>query len=626
MPQYLSPGVYVEEVDRGSKPIEGVGTAVAAFVGFTEKGPREAMLVTNWQQFVEAYGGFIDGAYLPTSVYGYFLNGGTRAYVMRITPAISLPQRGSSRTSLEVTPLLTAGSADAVSVNVSDSGKNGRFNLTVQRGDSTETFKELSSDKTDRDGYVESVINNPKSGSKYVRIHDASGNRDNVEVRAPKAGSYTFLQPTSDAGGSAAELASPATRLSARAAGDTPVLELRPIPTMTKTVTIEVADVPDQDELFRLVFKADGEAQESFDVSFKKSPQYVESVLNNPRTGSKLVRAKDLATDSQLSPADRRPLTGSSTMPGSTPKSKGGDKVSVSSSDFTGDVAARTGLGALAALDDVTMVAMPDLMGLYQKGLIDMKQVIVAQTAMMNHCELMKYRVAILDAPPDMTPQQVDTWRRSEANYDSKYAALYYPWIEVDDPNQKGRTMLLPPSGHMAGLWARNDAERGVHKAPANEVIRGVIGLERQITVGEQDGLNPYGVNCIRAFPGRGIRVWGARTLSSDPSWRYLNVRRLFNFVEASIERGTQWAVFEPNDPSLWSRLRRDVGAFLYNVYLSGALMGASPDMAFFVKCDAETNPPSVVDAGMVITEVGISPVKPAEFVVFRIGQLSQVG
>ncbi len=626
MPQYLSPGVYVEEVDRGSKPIEGVGTSVAAFVGFTEKGPRQATLVTNWQQYVDTFGSFIEGAYLPTSVYGYFLNGGGRCYIQRISPAISLPQRGSSRSSLEVTPLLTAGSADAVTVQLSDSSKAGRYKLTIQHGSTTENFDDLSSDKKDKAArYVENIVNDPVKGSKFVRVHDASGNRAGADERAPKAGSYSF---PSDGAAPVAELPAPAVRLSARGSSDTPVLEVKPAPNMNKAVTVEVAEVQGQDELFKLMLKAEGEAAESFDVSFKKGPQYLETVVNNARTGSKLARVKDLAPDSQLSVADRRPATGSAALAGTEASADGksSEKVVVTSADFTGDAATRTGVNGLEVLDDVTIVAMPDLMGLYQKGLIDMKGVQSVQTAMMNHCENMKYRVAVLDSPPDMTPQQINDWRMKEANYDSKYAALYYPWIEIENPVEKGKTMLSPPSGHMAGIWARNDNERGVHKAPANEIVRGAIGLERQITMGEQDGLNPNGINCIRAFPGRGVRVWGARTVSSDPSWRYLNVRRLFNFVEASVERGTQWIVFEPNDQALWSRIRRDISAFLYNVYLSGALVGTSPDQAFFVKCDAETNPPSIVDAGMVITEIGIAPVKPAEFVVFRIGQISQAG
>lgn len=623
MPQYLSPGVYVEEVDRGSKPIEGVATSVAAFVGFTEKGPREATLITSWEQYRLTFGDFIEGAFLPTSVYGYFLNGGSRAYIVRVSPAITLPQRNSIKAALEVTPLLAAGSDEPVSVSIGDSG-SGRYKMTVQRGDTTETFDNLSSDKADTQArYVESVINDPSKGSKLVRIFDASGNRDSADTRAPKAGSYSF--PTGDDKAPAPELPPPSIRLSARGAENVPVMELRPAPGMNKTLTVEVADVAGQDELFKLILKSEGDT-ENFDVSFKKGAQYLESVINSGKTASKLARVKDLAADSPLSPADRRPAAGTSQLTVGPAIKVDPGKVSISSADFTGDVMARTGVGGLEAADDVTMVMAPDLMSLYLKGQLDLKGLQVVQTAMMNHCEGMKYRVAILDAPPDMNPQQINNWRMKEANYDSKYAALYYPWIEIDNPIQKGKTMFSPPCGHMAGIWARSDTERGVHKAPANEIVRGAVGLERQITMGEQDGLNPNGINCIRAFPGRGIRVWGARTLSSDASWRYLNVRRLFNFVEASIERGTQWIVFEPNDYSLWQKINRDVYAFLSNVYLSGALFGASPDQAFFVKCDDQTNPPSIIDAGMVITEIGICPVKPAEFVVFRIGQLSQAG
>ncbi len=241
---------------------------------------------------------------------------------------------------------------------------------------------------------------------------------------------------------------------------------------------------------------------------------------------------------------------------------------------------------------------------------------------MINHCERMKYRFAVLDAPPGMSPQEIAEWRKVTAGYDLKYGALYYPWIAVTNPlGANGANMLIPPSGHIAGIYARVDSERGVHKAPANEVVMGALGLEVNLTKGEQEGLNPNGVNCIRAFPGRGIRVWGARTISSDPAWRYVNVRRLFNFVEASIENGTQWVVFEPNDQDLWARVRRDVSAFLRNVWRSGALFGETPEQAFYVKCDEELNPLEVRDAGQLIIEVGLAPVKPAEFVIFRISQ-----
>jgi phage tail sheath protein FI len=268
------------------------------------------------------------------------------------------------------------------------------------------------------------------------------------------------------------------------------------------------------------------------------------------------------------------------------------------------------------------VIAAPDLMGAYQQGALDLEEVKAAQLALISHCEQMGDRMAILDPPPDLTAQQVRVWRQETAGYDSKFATLYYPWVKVFDP-AGGRTIMMPPSGHVAGLWSRTDTERGVHKAPANEVLRGVIDLQNNLTKGEQDLLNPIGVNCIRSFPGRGVRVWGARTLSSDPAWRYINVRRLFNYIEESILLGTQWIVFEPNDQRLWGTIRRNITAFLTEEWRSGALFGATAAESFYVKCDSETNPPEVIDRGQVVCEIGLCPVKPAEFVVFRLSQFS---
>jgi phage tail sheath protein FI len=253
---------------------------------------------------------------------------------------------------------------------------------------------------------------------------------------------------------------------------------------------------------------------------------------------------------------------------------------------------------------------------------IDLEGVKAVQLAMIAHCELMGDRVAILDAPPGYDAQQIREWRVDKAGYDSKYATLYWPWIKVFDP-VAGKATFVPPSGHMAGIWARSDGERGVHKAPANEVVRGAISLELQLTKSEHDQLNPWGINCIRAFPGRGIRVWGARTLSSDPAWRYLNIRRLFNYLEGSILRGTQWVVFEPNDMALWERVKRTINAFLVRTWRDGALFGGTPGEAFFVKCDGENNTAETMDAGQLIVDIGVAPVKPAEFVIFRIAQFS---
>jgi phage tail sheath protein FI len=227
-----------------------------------------------------------------------------------------------------------------------------------------------------------------------------------------------------------------------------------------------------------------------------------------------------------------------------------------------------------------------------------------------------------VDPPPGLNAQQIREWRVDKARYDSKFATMYWPWVKVMDP-LAGQASFMPPSGHMAGIWARSDDTRGVHKAPANEVIRGVLEPELLLTKGEHDQLNPQGINCIRAFPGRGVRVWGARTLSSDPAWRYLNVRRLFNYIEKSVLDGTQWVVFEPNDMALWERVKRTISAFLVRVWRDGALFGATPAEAFYVKCDSETNPSEVIDAGQLVVEIGIAPVKPAEFVIFQIAQFS---
>jgi uncharacterized protein len=265
---------------------------------------------------------------------------------------------------------------------------------------------------------------------------------------------------------------------------------------------------------------------------------------------------------------------------------------------------------------------VPDLMTTMPGQTLDLEMVKAVQTMMINHCEMMGDRLAVLDAPPDMNPMEIKEWRMETAAFDSSYGVLYYPWIEIMDP-VTNRPINVPPSGHMAGIWARSDNTRGVHKAPANEVVRGVTNLTYTVTKGEQDTLNPIGVNCLRAFPGMGYRVWGARTLSSDPSWRYINVRRLFNYIEKSLQLGTMWTVFEPNDVRLWNRIRRDVNSFLMGIYSQGALFGATPSQAFYVKCDEELNPSHTRDLGQLVVEIGVAPVKPAEFVIFRVSQWS---
>jgi phage tail sheath protein FI len=302
--------------------------------------------------------------------------------------------------------------------------------------------------------------------------------------------------------------------------------------------------------------------------------------------------------------------------------------VPVNGRKFAGSESARAGINGLAVADDVTIVVVPDLVTAATKddGSVDLNMWKAVQTALISHCEQNGNRMALLDAPPGMTPQQIKDWRSDVAMYDSAFAALYYPWIKVANPiGVNGDSeVLIPPSGHIAGVWARTDESRGVWKAPANDTMRGVLDIERTVTQNEQSLLNPLGINCIRPFGTRGIRIWGARTLSSDTDWRYINVRRLFNMIESTILEGTQYVVFEPNDVGTWEGVKRTLTSFLRGLWSAGALFGSSADQAFYVKCDAETNPPESIDQGKLVVEVGIAPVKPAEFVVFRISQQKQ--
>ena len=528
MPAYRSPGIYVEEVSSGSRPIEGVGTAVCAFVGFTEHGvPDQPTLVTNWTQYTKAFGGFVDGGYLPQAVYGYFLNGGGAAYVVRVG------------------------------------------------GDEASAANGVASD-----GTAAAAAQPETSAGPGVLPAAGDGNRPALRARA----------------------------LAAEGTGG--------------AVAVEVADAGEPGEdLFKLIVLVDGREAEVFDnLSPRRGARNAATVV---KESSKLIALEEVKGGAALVPAKgvRVALTPTAAAAPAVPD--GTVPAHISPSDYVGNTADRTGFAGLEAIENVTMLCVPDLMSAYQAGTVDLEGVKAVQLAMIAHCELMADRVAILDAPPGLGAQQVQDWRVGVAGYDSKYATLYWPWIKVMDPG-RGRPVFMPPSGHVAGVWARSDETRGVHKAPANEVMRGVIDLETNITRGEHDQLNPIAVNCIRSFPGQGIRIWGARTLSSDAEWRYLNVRRLFNFVEKSILDGTNWVVFEPNDRFLWGAVRRTITMFLRRVWRSGALFGRTPEEAFFVKCDEENNPPENRDAGILTVDIGIAPVKPAEFIVFRVSQYSQ--
>jgi hypothetical protein len=504
---YLSPGVYIEEVNTGVKPIQAVGTSTAAFVGITaeasvkginpqtgepeviESRLNKATLVTSWLQYTKIFGDFISDAFLPDAVYGYFTNGGGPCYVTSIR---AVQESDDVATAAEVIVPAAKGNSFKVTATVAGSGGNG---LSVS------------------------------------------------------------TQADVDADGKA-----------------------------TGTFSLTVGDET-----------RTGLSMKKGDDNFVGNASFTAVTISDVGSGTAV------------------PTDGSYTL-------AGGGTTPLSHEDFIGDVAERTGIMGLEAMDDVRILLCPDLMAGYDGSEEAKERIKAVQTAMMAHAENTR-SFAVLDTPPGLNAQQAKEWY-AYTNYDTSYAAMYYPWIKVADMSDSPKiSKFVPPSGHIVGIYNRSDSERGVHKAPANEVVRGAIDLELQLTRGEQDTLNPLGVNCIRSFPGRGIRVWGARTLSSDGSWRYINVRRLFILIETSMDIGLQWVVFEPNDADLWARVRRDVATFLRMLWRGGALFGASEDQAFYVRCDGELNSREVRDLGQLIIEVGVCPVKPAEFVIFRISQ-----
>ena len=527
MPTYAAPGVYIEEVPSAQKVLSAAATAIAAFVGFTERAPTDDLardpdgtmprLVTSWTQFEKLFGSFAPKCMLPLAVYGYFQNGGTVAYIVRIPNS---------------TP---AGAPSTIALPAADRvlGKP----ITV------------------------SSVHNDADLS--VQISRADGGND------------------------------------------------------------DAADGPNP---FNLSVVKGGKTVESFDgLTLAPGETNAETVVN---AQSKQVTVKidldksvDLTSITELLKGGVFPL-----------EKVAPTAVAVNGRKFAGSESARTGINGLSIADNVTMVIVPDLVTActdpdgdpekFNYGLFKSVQI-----SLIAHCEEHKNRLAILDSPPNMTPQKMLEWKTETAMYDSAFAALYYPHIKIDNPlgTNGNSEILIPPSGHIAGVWARTDESRGVWKAPANDTIRGCLNVEFEITKADQSLLNPEGINCIRPFGSRGIRIWGARTLSTDTDWRYINVRRLFNMVESTIMDGTQWAVFEPNDVRLWEGVNRTLTGFLDGLWKAGALFGTSADQAYYVKCDAETNPPASIDDGRLVVEVGLAPVKPAEFVIFRISQHKQV-
>jgi phage tail sheath protein FI len=601
MPEYLAPGVFVEEIDSGSKPIEGVGINTAAFVGYAKSGEfNKPIFISNWSDFCRIFGEDDDVVL------------GALAQEIGKSPVEHLSAKRASRKSLleyaqqALTHQKTTGGNGSVP---SWSEFVRKYNISL----SPQPFTE--------DSYLAYAVRG---------YFDNGGGRAYIVRIARDQNLRLFRQDAKPA------LPEPA-RPASVAIGPYTVKALEAGP-KGNAVSVEVEHAP-EGEGFSVKIHSDGKT-ETFGDPKPLTPSTFKSQFR-----SKIV---EVATATEV---ETRPAAGVFNLTGGLEAVQPANLATLPLSnelarteveDFIGDEARRSGLAALSLIDDINMIAVPDLMagcwrteslagGDASIEILDIddkrkQQILDVQSMLISYCERMGDRMAILDPIPGLAPQDMkETTLSAPFSCDRGQAAIYYPWIKVVDrvnPRSK-RTIYCPPSGHIAGVWARVGVERGVHKAPANESLMGAVALEYDVTKGEQEILNPNGINCIRSFPGTGIRVWGARTLATvgNPSWKYVNVRRLFNYLEKSMERGLQWVVFEPNDHDLWGRVRRNLSAFLFTEWKEGKLFGVVPEEAFYVKCDAETNPQEMIDLGRLYVEVGINPVKPAEFVIVRIGQ-----
>ncbi|HEX2828606.1 MAG TPA: phage tail sheath subtilisin-like domain-containing protein [Burkholderiales bacterium] len=584
MPEYLAPGVYVEETSFRAKSIEGVGTSTTAFVGPARKGPFRANsndltqpeMLTSYGDFERLYGTYSDFGYtgvrrtnyLAHAARAFFNEGGARLYVCRVV--------GSNATAATAAASAATGDeAIAFTARFPGSAGNGRIDIT-----------EISTPASDR------VMENAPPGT-FLRTGPAD-----TPVHHVKMGST--WHPAANPAGAAA--------VTSELAGATPRV-------ITLIVTT-IDDMPPGEP--RTGDRAQGNVLSYEDLGLHPShPRYIGTVLKQTpdSRAEQLQNAYFISVGKDVAPSELQSALFTVDAKAVTTRTlllDGG-----ADGDPPGSAAYASALELLAGMEDISIVAAPGSAAYADAQAIN--------GALIAHAEGRRaYRIAVLDTPPQQTPGQVRTLR---GLMDSRYAALYYPWVVVSNPlfrpgrEDIPREIALPPSGFVSGIYARNDIQRGVHKAPANEVVRSALRFEVDVNFGQQEGLNPIGVNCLRLLSGRGYRVWGARLISSDPEWKYVSDRRYFNYLEASIDRGTQWAVFEPNGERLWANVRQTIADFLYNEWRNGALLGASQEEAFFVRCDRSTMTQNDLDNGRLVCLIGVAIIRPAEFVIFRIGQ-----
>ncbi len=693
MPEYLAPGVYVEEVSFRPKSIEGVSTSTCAFVGPARKGPVTGTpeIITSFGEFERIYGGFqnlsfsantdsIPGFinYMAHAVRAFFDNGGKRLYIGRTfitrtdgggnvtsdgTASVSIYSNGANEASIisrspgsgyngeiriyqkrrriassrmasapqgsflcvasaagdNAQPAVIAGAKPTFAVNEGD-----QLELVLAGGTETITF--AAADVNDLNAVSVAEINvllenadipvfaslPPSTGMLTLSTTD-TGAAATLRIGDNSTRIALGLPTTAAAGQDGATLLFYEKQGSNWVGGADGI-------TVLDTTAVTNAEIIS----FNLeAIDSDGCRIVYDDLSFSSThPKYIGQVLlQNPTNRSDALQnpfyfnITGTVTTLQMynamfsvQPENSFSMTGGN---------DGAEPAPITT--VTGGASYSDALELLEDIDDISIIAAPGHSALTSGSNFES-----VQDALISHAERMKYRIAVLDTEEDQT---ITDARETRGRIDTTYAALYYPWVVVPNPlaRQGNETIpkeiAVPPSGFVAGIYARTDINRGVWKPPANEIVRGALRFEREINHRMQEILNPEGINCLRFFFGRGNRVWGARTASSDPEWKYVNVRRYFIYLEHSIDRSTQWAVFEPNGPRLWSNITDTITAFLYNEWRNGALLGSTPNEAFFVRCDRSTMTQADIDNGRMICEIGVAAIKPAEFVIFRIGQ-----
>jgi phage tail sheath protein FI len=666
MPEYLAPGVYVEEVSFRSKSIEGVSTTTTGFIGPTRYGPTNLPpdVLTSLLDFEHIYGdgqqlSFLSDAatadtpdlrytvdnYLWHAVRAFFEEGGKRLYVVRTFRELT-GSDGRAKATLPPGPV-----DDGVLIEARFPGDAGamRLQLTLSLGQNVlATERNPSQPDPSAADAMQTVAHLQNSDVVWV---SSFGSPIGQELGSPLgsplqlAGAFFTARREPD----------PVTHQDTwffYGAGDDlnprwklsdfhPGLGGEEIRIVTLTVTALPANPFDLPRVWanlpldpRHTLPGPG-APDAFDKFFAAYPVNVADAYRLPivvtlgahlSNGVKVLRAL-LSTSALQVPGGIGPALG---QLGSSAAARsflvrldgGNDGRRPTANEYEGkaqlDAHFKSGLKALEDIDDISIVAAPgSTFGLEDSLRPYKSDATTIVGLLLAHAESMRYRIAVVDCGDNQTVSQV---REMRSKIDSKYGALYYPWVRILDPITR-REINLPPSGFVTGIYARNDITRAVYKAPANEVVNLALGFESMINKGQQDVLNPEGINCFRFFEGRGFRLWGARTTSSDPEWKYVNLRRYFAYLEHSIDKGTQWAVFEPNGELLWANVRRTIEDFLFNEWQSGALLGDKPEKSFFVRCDRSTMTQNDLDNGRLVCLIGVVALRPAEYVIFRIGQ-----